>query len=82
MRTPRKRLERGARIVEVLKQPQNSPIPVEKQVIIIYAVVSGALPIFRQTRSAKPEKELFSLVDSVYGDIPGIHPHHRQAGGR
>ena len=39
----KKRLAQGERIVEVLKQPQNSPIPVEKQVIIIYAVVSGAL---------------------------------------
>ena len=34
------RLDQGERIVEVLKQPQNSPIPVEKQVVIIYAVVN------------------------------------------
>ena len=39
----KKRLNQGERIVEVLKQPQNSPIPVEKQVIIIFAVVSGEL---------------------------------------
>jgi F-type H+-transporting ATPase subunit alpha len=36
-------LERGARIVEVLKQPQYQPMPVEQQVMIIYAVTNGYL---------------------------------------
>ena len=66
----KKRLEQGARIVEVLKQPQNSPIPVEKQVIIIYAVVSGALLDIPANQINEFEKELFSFVDSVYSDIP------------
>jgi F-type H+-transporting ATPase subunit alpha len=38
-----KQLARGARIVEVLKQPQYQPMPVEKQVMIIYAVTNGLL---------------------------------------
>ncbi|MGH7658330.1 MAG: F0F1 ATP synthase subunit alpha, partial [Gemmatimonadales bacterium] len=38
-----KQLARGARTVEVLKQPQYSPIPVERQVAIIYAVTEGYL---------------------------------------
>ena len=66
----KKRLNQGERIVEVLKQPQNSPIPVEKQVIIIYAVVSGALLDIPANQIGEFEKELFSFVDSVYGDIP------------
>ena len=37
------RLEQGARIVEVLKQNQNSPVPVEKQIAIIYAVTKNLL---------------------------------------
>ena len=37
------RLAKGERIVEILKQPQNSPLPVEKQVAIIYAVVNDLL---------------------------------------
>ena len=37
------RLAQGARIVEVLKQNQNAPIPVEKQVAILYAVTKGNL---------------------------------------
>ncbi len=36
-------LERGRRVVEVLKQPQFSPIPVEEQVVVIYAVTEGLL---------------------------------------
>ena len=37
------RLEQGARIVEVLKQNQNAPVPAEKQVAIFYAVTKGIL---------------------------------------
>ena len=66
----KKRLSQGERIVEVLKQPQNSPIPVEKQVIIIYAVISGALLDIPVDLIGAFERELFAFVDGVYGDIP------------
>jgi F-type H+-transporting ATPase subunit alpha len=39
----RNRLERGKRIVEVLKQPQYAPLPVEQQIVIIWAVTKGHL---------------------------------------
>jgi F-type H+-transporting ATPase subunit alpha len=39
----RRQLDRGARTVEVLKQPQYQPMPVEQQVMIIYAVTNGFL---------------------------------------
>lgn len=64
------RLTQGERIVEVLKQPQNSPIPVEKQVIIIYAVISGKLMDIPADQVNLFETELFEFIDSVYGDIP------------
>ncbi|HKP49169.1 MAG TPA: F0F1 ATP synthase subunit alpha, partial [Gemmatimonadales bacterium] len=38
-----RQLQRGARLVEVLKQPQYRPVPVEKQVVIIFAVTNGYL---------------------------------------
>jgi F-type H+-transporting ATPase subunit alpha len=38
-----RQLARGARLVEVLKQPQYQPVPVEKQVAVIYAVTNGYL---------------------------------------
>ena len=66
----KKRLAQGERIVEVLKQPQNSPIPVEKQVIIIYAVISGALLDIPADQIGVFEKELFEFMDGVYGDVP------------
>ncbi len=66
----KKRLNQGERIVEVLKQPQNSPIPVEKQGIISYAVISGALLDIPADQVGEVEKELFAFVDGVYGDIP------------
>ena len=41
--TTKKQLERGARTVEILKQPQYQPMPVEQQVMVIYAVTNGFL---------------------------------------
>ncbi len=66
----KKRLAQGERIVEVLKQPQNSPIPVEKQVIMIYAVISGLLMEIPVAKIGEFERELFEYIDMTYGDIP------------
>ena len=66
----KKRLNQGERIVEVLKKPQNSPIPVEKQVIIIFAVVSGELLDIPVELIGTFQKELFEYIDGTYGDIP------------
>jgi F-type H+-transporting ATPase subunit alpha len=41
--TTQKQLARGARVVEVLKQPQYQPMPVEQQIMIIFAVTNGFL---------------------------------------
>ena len=54
----------------MLKQPQNSPVPVEKQVIIIFAVVSGQLLDIPAELVGDFEKELFAFIDNNYGDIP------------
>ncbi|PIS41415.1 MAG: hypothetical protein COT25_03210, partial [Candidatus Kerfeldbacteria bacterium CG08_land_8_20_14_0_20_42_7] len=39
----KEKIERGSRIVEILKQPQNQPMPVSKQVVILWAVINGHL---------------------------------------
>ena len=54
------RLTQGERIVEVLKQPQNSPIPVEKQVIIIFAVVNRFLIDIPREKVSDFQNELFA----------------------
>ena len=47
-----RQLARGARLVEVLKQPQYRPVPVEQQVVIIYAVTNGFLDDVRRRRTS------------------------------
>ncbi len=56
------RLEQGARIVEVLKQGRNSPIEVELQVAIIYAVVNNLLKDIALDRIGVFENELFDYL--------------------
>ena len=58
------RLELGARIVEVLKQNQNAPIPVEKQVAILYAVTKGILSRVATEDVRTYEAGLYTWIDS------------------
>ena len=63
------RLDQGERIVEVLKQPQNSPIPVEKQVIIIFAVVNKHLLDVPRELVGEFQDELFAYLDANHPNI-------------
>ena len=58
------RLEQGARIVEVLKQKQNAPVPVEKQVAILYAVTKGILSKVVTEDVELYEEELYIWLDT------------------
>ena len=58
------RLAQGERIVEVLKQNRSTPIPVEKQVAIIYAVINDILAEIAVTDVAEFEKGLFAFLDT------------------
>ena len=58
------RLAKGERIVEILKQPQNSPMPVEKQVAIIFAVVNDLLQDIEVERVRDFEKQLCQDLDT------------------
>ena len=63
------RLDQGARIVEVLKQNQNAPIAVEKQVAILYAVTKGILSRVETEDVRAYESGLFSYLDT---DADGV----------
>ena len=63
------RLEQGARIVEVLKQNRNSPIAVELQVAIIFAVVNNMLREIPVADIHRFEEELFEYLTAVKGDL-------------
>ena len=65
----KERLDKGERIVEVLKQTKNSPITVEHQVIIIYAVVNDYLKDIPLKDVANFEKELYNYIDTTHPDI-------------
>jgi F-type H+-transporting ATPase subunit alpha len=64
------RLAQGARIKEMLKQPQYQPMPVEKQVMIIYAATQKYLLDIDVDDVLAFEKELFEYVETKYPEIP------------
>lgn len=63
------RLAKGERIVEVLKQPQNTPLTVEHQVIIIYAVVNDYLKDVEVKDVQQFQNELFDYIDTEHHEI-------------
>src|SRR2546428_7298444 len=56
-------LNRGRRLVEVLKQPQYEPLPVEKQVTIIYAATNGFLDPVPVEEVSRYEQELYRFLE-------------------
>jgi len=65
----RKQLERGQRLVEILKQPAHQPLPVEKQVVIIYAGTRGYLDDIPVKAVRKFEEELYPFIETKYPQI-------------
>ena len=66
----KERLAQGERIKEMLKQPQYQPMPVEYQVMIIYAATKKYLLDIEVERVLEFEKGLFEFVDTKYPEIP------------
>jgi len=65
----RKQLERGQRMVEVLKQPPYSPIPAEKQALIIFAGNEGYLDNLPVSAVVQFESDLYPFIDASYPQI-------------
>jgi F-type H+/Na+-transporting ATPase subunit alpha len=70
-------LARGARLVELLKQPQYSPFPVEQEVVSIWAGTTGELDIVPVQDIRRFEREFLDFVGREY---PGIYDAIRQTG--
>jgi F-type H+/Na+-transporting ATPase subunit alpha len=64
-------LTRGARLVEVLKQPQYEPLPVERQVAIIYAGTNGYLDPIPVSEVRNFETELYQYIETRYPKLFG-----------
>ncbi len=65
------KLAQGERLKEILKQPQYQPMPVEKQVIIIYAAIKKYLMDIQVADILRFQNELFDYIDTRYPEIPG-----------
>ncbi len=66
----KEKLAQGERIREALKQPQYKPMPVEKQIIIIYAATKKYLLDIEVSDVLRFEKELFEFIDTKYPELP------------
>jgi F-type H+-transporting ATPase subunit alpha len=64
-----RQLARGARLVEVLKQPQYQPMPVEKQVMIIFAANNGYIDDYPVNAALRYEAEMMRFMENSH---PGI----------
>ncbi|MBN2707000.1 MAG: F0F1 ATP synthase subunit alpha [Deltaproteobacteria bacterium] len=62
-------LARGSRLVEILKQDQYSPLPMEKQVFIIYAAINGHIDGYPEAALLRYESELLAFTAANYSSI-------------
>jgi F-type H+-transporting ATPase subunit alpha len=62
-------LNRGARLVELLKQPQYAPLPVEQQVVVLYAGVNGFFDTIEVPRVREAETELIKFLTTRHGNV-------------
>jgi len=64
-----RQLNRGARLVEILKQGQYQPLPIEKQVISIFAANNGYVDEYETSEIQRYEKEMISFMENSYADV-------------
>jgi F-type H+-transporting ATPase subunit alpha len=62
-------LNRGKHLVEILKQGQYRPLPVEKQIVIIFAGTQGLLDDLPVEQCSQFEEGLYGFVDTAHGDL-------------
>ena len=68
-KTTQMQLSRGQRLVEILKQDQYVPLPVEKQVVIVFAAVNGFLDEYSISELKQYETELYEFMESVHPEV-------------
>lgn len=64
-----KQLQRGERLVEILKQPQYKPLAVEEQVVSIYAANNGYVDDFPVASIQRYERELLTFMQTKHSDV-------------
>jgi F-type H+-transporting ATPase subunit alpha len=64
-----KMLSRGSRLVEILKQGQYVPLPIERQVAILYAATNGYVDTLRESELGRYEEELFRFIENRHPEV-------------
>jgi F-type H+-transporting ATPase subunit alpha len=62
-------LAKGERLTEILKQDQYSPLPMEKQVTILYAATQGYLDRYAVSEARRYESELYKFMDLRHPEL-------------
>ncbi|MDD3845281.1 MAG: F0F1 ATP synthase subunit alpha [Syntrophorhabdaceae bacterium] len=62
-------LARGSRLTELFKQGQYVPIPIEKQVVLLYAAANGFIDTYPESALRKYEQELMRFMDSKHAGV-------------
>jgi F-type H+-transporting ATPase subunit alpha len=62
-------LARGSRLVEILKQPQYKPMPVDKQILLIFAGTNGYLEMYPESVLQRYEKELTFFAEKQHPEV-------------
>jgi len=65
----KRQLDRGERLVEVMKQGQFAPLPVEKQILILYAATNGNLDTIPVSAVQRYERELYAFCEAKHADV-------------
>ena len=65
----KRQLDRGQRLVEVMKQGQYAPQPVEKQIVIIYAATSGHLDALPVAAIQRYERDLYAFLEAKHAAV-------------
>ena len=68
-KTTQQQLSRGSRLVELLKQPQYRPLPVERQIILVFAGTRGFLDVVAETSISNYEQGLYQFMDTRHSDV-------------
>ncbi len=64
-----RQLARGERLVEILKQNQYTPLPVEKQIVVIFAATNGYVDDYPPEDLVRYEQELYSFFETRHPDV-------------
>ena len=68
-RSTQQLIARGSRLTELLKQGQYTPIPVEKQVVLLYAGANGYIDTYPESALKKYEQEMLNYVEKKHTDL-------------